>query len=50
MKKYIIFIPVIILLIIQYIDKDGEYKILQYILLVLTVIYVVIALYKRRKS
>ncbi len=38
MKKYLIYIPLVLILIIQFYDKNGEYRIAQYILLGLMII------------
>lgn len=49
MKKYIIYIPVIIALIIQAIDRDGSYRTLQILLLIATVLIAII-FWKYRKK
>lgn len=48
MKKYLIYIPLVIILIIQFFDKNDDLILLQYVFLVIMVIAVVLKLAKRK--
>jgi len=42
MKKYLIYIPVALMLLIQVIDKDGGYRVYQILLLTITIIWAIV--------
>jgi len=49
MRKNFIYIPVAIIIIIQFFDKKDEYLYLQLALLILTVIYAVVYLWIKKR-
>ncbi|RKE98080.1 hypothetical protein BXY80_0151 [Ichthyenterobacterium magnum] len=49
-KKYIIFLPVVLILLIQYYDKEDKYLIVQYILLSVSLLIYFIKLYRKNKN
>tara|TARA_B110000971_G_C19660627_1_gene342169 strand:+ start:259 stop:432 length:174 start_codon:yes stop_codon:yes gene_type:complete len=50
LKKYIIFLPVVLILLIQYYDKEDKYLIVQYILLAISLSIYFIKLYLKNKK
>ena len=50
LKKYIIFLPVVLILLIQYYDKEDKYLIVQYILLAISLFIYFIKLYLKNKK
>ena len=50
LKKYIIFLPVVLILFIQYYDKEDKYLIVQYILLAISLSIYFIKLYLKNKK
>ncbi|RKE97949.1 hypothetical protein BXY80_0014 [Ichthyenterobacterium magnum] len=49
-KKYLIYIPLILILIIQIFDKNDDFVIIQYILLASMIIALLIKLFNRKKQ
>lgn len=50
MKKYLIYIPWIIIAVIQIFDKDDKYFYLQMAMLALVVVYAIVVLVKKMKK
>ncbi|WP_452600999.1 hypothetical protein [Pontimicrobium sp. MEBiC06410] len=50
MKKYLIYIPLALILIIQFYDKNGDYRILQYILLGLMIIAFIAKVFIKKRQ
>lgn len=40
-KKLLIYIPVLIMLLIQYYDKEGKFRLIQYIILFFMIVFVI---------
>lgn len=50
MKKYLIYIPLALILIIQFYDENGDYRIFQYILLGLMVIALIVKIFIKKRQ